>query len=535
MDSWIDTALRAAPGSDESRELGEWLRDLDDDKWRVLLPEISEIAREAARKAVGVLEPDDVRGELAVLAFERWLPRYRDELAKGTAPSSLRAFLKLRIDRHVAELRRKQRRRRQLLASAMPVAQAPEAEPILVGRTGEPYTDAVASELMRKAGSDKTLRAVLALKYAGFTQDEIASYLEVSRPTVTRRVATLAAALTVLVAIGLTAWWFTRSEDAPIVTPDGEVRATAPARGAAPAPSPRPPTSSPPLTPERVRASVGTYSRRMQRCWASYKREVPDAPTLRFEVSFDVTEDGHSWFPRVLEAPEPLRRCMESELRVTRWGRQSERLTVTIPYGFSLEAEEIPNPTVEPALTELSGPQIRTVVDRRRSDAQRCYEAMARRIGSSPTIRVNAELTIEASGEVSRQRVAGFDDRGLRRCLEAEIRTWRFPPSTGATSTTIPFVFRGPRTTPARPARGDSDGTVEQQAVECTSRGDNQCVIRTLEGRARSPRALSLLIEAYRAQGRTDSAMRHMGDYVDRWPTTPQGRAYAQILERAGR
>lgn len=74
----------------------------------------------------------------------------------------------------------------------------------------------------------------------------------------------------------------------------------------------------------------------------------------------------------------------------------------------------------------------------------------------------------------------------------------------------------------------------EGQAIECSMRGDNQCVIRTLEGHARTPRALGLLIEAYRAQSRQSAAMRHMRTYVDRWPNTPQGRAYRQILMAEG-
>lgn len=89
-------------------------------------------------------------------------------------------------------------------------------------------------------------------------------------------------------------------------------------------------------------------------------------------------------------------------------------------------------------------------------------------------------------------------------------------------------------TTQNTTAGGGGGPSPEQQAAECTARGDNQCVIRTLEGRARSPRALALLIEAYRAQSRQSAAMRHMRTYVQRWPNTPQGRAYQQILTRQG-
>lgn len=431
MDS-IDTALRAAPGTETSRELLDWLGELDDDRWRVLLPEIREIAKEAAPRAAGVMEPDDVLGDLAVLAFERWIPRYRDELAKGTAPSSLRAYLKLRIDRHVSELRRKQRRRRQLLANAMPVADVPEAQPILVGRTGEPFTDAVASELMRKAGNDKTLRAVLALKYAGFSQDEIAGYLDMSRPTVSRRVATIAAALTVLVAIGLTAWWFTRPEDAPIVTPDGEVMAARPNQGSMPEIEPPLPPPPPPREPSSLR-------------------------------------------------PE-----------------------------------------------HLAAEQIRRVVNANRTQVQRCYETETRRTGESPTLRTDVQVTIAANGEVAEASARGGELGNLQACIERVVSTWRFPAAVGTTTTSIPFIFSGVDSDFEPEASNPQN--FEQQAIECSQRGDNQCVTRVLEGHARTPRALGLLIEAYRAQARHAMAVRHMRTFVNAWPNTPQGRNYQQIL-----
>ncbi|MGE0790669.1 MAG: FHA domain-containing protein [Sandaracinaceae bacterium] len=79
------------------------------------------------------------------------------------------------------------------------------------------------------------------------------------------------------------------------------------------------------------------------------------------------------------------------------------------------------------------------------------------------------------------------------------------------------------------PASGPS---LEEQARECTQRGDNSCVIRLLEGHARSQVSLGLLIEAYRAQGRTNAAIGHIRTYVDRWGNTPTGRNYQQLLSR---
>ena len=68
--------------------------------------------------------------------------------------------------------------------------------------------------------------------------------------------------------------------------------------------------------------------------------------------------------------------------------------------------------------------------------------------------------------------------------------------------------------------------------MDCSINGDNACVIRELEGRPRSARALGLLIEAYRARGQTQDAVRHMRTYVQRFPGTSRARAYQQIIAR---
>lgn len=212
---WLDRAIRAEPGTPGSGTLREWLDDLDDDRWAELLPLLESIADEVPSS--GVLDRDDRLGELVVLAHERWIPKYREAIAAGEVKASLRSFLKLRLRRHVAELRRRAQRRQALLQ-----ARGPE----VLGRSEEavtPYDDAVAEELVRKAGGDEQLRAVLALRMAGFNQREIASMLEVSRPTVTRRVALLATIVAGLVVIGLAFAWWNRTPDGvetPTIAPD---------------------------------------------------------------------------------------------------------------------------------------------------------------------------------------------------------------------------------------------------------------------------------------------------------------------------
>lgn len=84
----------------------------------------------------------------------------------------------------------------------------------------------------------------------------------------------------------------------------------------------------------------------------------------------------------------------------------------------------------------------------------------------------------------------------------------------------------------ARPSASDK-GSMET-ASACLARGDNQCVIRALNGRTQSERELGLLIETYRAMGESTQAQRNMALYVQRYPTARRADTYRQMLERRG-
>ncbi len=84
------------------------------------------------------------------------------------------------------------------------------------------------------------------------------------------------------------------------------------------------------------------------------------------------------------------------------------------------------------------------------------------------------------------------------------------------------------------PPRGGGPGDLEAQARECTRHGDNACVIRLLEGRAHTDGGLAMLIEAYRARGQTQQALRHMQEFVRRFPGSSRARSYQQIIASHG-
>jgi hypothetical protein len=90
-----------------------------------------------------------------------------------------------------------------------------------------------------------------------------------------------------------------------------------------------------------------------------------------------------------------------------------------------------------------------------------------------------------------------------------------------------PTTDRGENATP--PA---ADQTPLQQALDCLSRGDNRCVIRTLEGKASSPHELELLIATYRAMGSLPRAELEMKRYVEAFPNGPRTAEYKRLMER---
>jgi hypothetical protein len=89
---------------------------------------------------------------------------------------------------------------------------------------------------------------------------------------------------------------------------------------------------------------------------------------------------------------------------------------------------------------------------------------------------------------------------------------------------------RAKKEAPAGPAEPEQSRL--EKAMACIAAGDNACVIRTLEGKARTARELGLLIETYRSMGNTAKARKHMADFVKRYPTRRQANSYHRILER---
>jgi pSer/pThr/pTyr-binding forkhead associated (FHA) protein len=68
-------------------------------------------------------------------------------------------------------------------------------------------------------------------------------------------------------------------------------------------------------------------------------------------------------------------------------------------------------------------------------------------------------------------------------------------------------------------------------ASSCLARGDNECVIHALDGKASTAQELGLLIETYRAIGDSRQAQKNMATYVKRFPTASRAEAYRRMIE----
>ncbi|WP_437289664.1 GYF domain-containing protein [Sorangium sp. So ce406] len=123
------------------------------------------------------------------------------------------------------------------------------------------------------------------------------------------------------------------------------------------------------------------------------------------------------------------------------------------PFDRSGFGAGVPGPSSGPGsqgagagLSQLSQGEISSVVEGNRPSVRRhCWQPAldARDRNASTTARVSASVVIGASGAVQSASAAGSekDYPGLSSCIASRIKSWRFPPSSGSTPVTIPFVF----------------------------------------------------------------------------------------------
>jgi hypothetical protein len=94
------------------------------------------------------------------------------------------------------------------------------------------------------------------------------------------------------------------------------------------------------------------------------------------------------------------------------------------------------------AQNALTAEQLSAVVNNGRKNLQRCYETALRGSNSSETVRLDVDIQVSPSGNVTSVRTAGKGLPGMDDCITRTVRMWRFPMSSESTQTRFPVVFQ---------------------------------------------------------------------------------------------
>jgi rRNA maturation protein Nop10 len=91
---------------------------------------------------------------------------------------------------------------------------------------------------------------------------------------------------------------------------------------------------------------------------------------------------------------------------------------------------------------QLTSEQLSAVVLGGRKNLQRCYETALRGTNSNDTVRLDVDIEVSPSGNVTSVHTTGKGLTGMDECIVRTVRMWRFPLSGEATKTHFPVVFQ---------------------------------------------------------------------------------------------
>jgi len=197
--------------------------------------------------------------------------------------------------------------------------------------------------------------------------------------------------------------------------------------------------------------------------------------------------------------------------------------------GLGMQSPLRTRPEVAQATTELARTRLQAasnVLSKNRGEAIQIAESVLSLVALPPdAIAAAQELLTQARNEPQATHAAA---RGPVAQPRAPVRQQPAPkqqpprakPASAAATTPTPAS--GP---------SSSEASAMELASACLARGDNECVIRALEGNAGSERELGLLIETYRAIGDAKSAQKNMATYLKRFPSARRAETYRRMLE----
>jgi pSer/pThr/pTyr-binding forkhead associated (FHA) protein len=216
------------------------------------------------------------------------------------------------------------------------------------------------------------------------------------------------------------------------------------------------------------------------------------------------------------------------------------------------------DPTQASLRAQMVGNMVQGPTRAQRAQAQQLVQraatgvASARREGEGRTETATAAASATASdgrrdpeptspssatspSRTERERSGSHDrERGTRTPRGTEhASTAARPPETPSAGSSSPAP--GTTTPTPGPASTAPTETPLAAAQACLARGDNPCVIRALEGRARTAQEYRLLLETYRAMGNTPRMLDTMERFVQRFASDVRTPAYRQVLLQHGR
>jgi predicted Zn finger-like uncharacterized protein len=107
----------------------------------------------------------------------------------------------------------------------------------------------------------------------------------------------------------------------------------------------------------------------------------------------------------------------------------------------NLRAQSGDAPSSHAGAGSLSSEDVSKVVVRGRQNLQRCYETALRGANSDQTVRMNVELVVSPSGNVTNIKVTGDGLPGMAQCIERTVHMWRFPSSADSSPVKFPLLF----------------------------------------------------------------------------------------------
>ena len=91
---------------------------------------------------------------------------------------------------------------------------------------------------------------------------------------------------------------------------------------------------------------------------------------------------------------------------------------------------------------QLTAEQLSQVVLNGRKNLQRCYETALRGANTNETVRLDVDIQVSPSGNVTSVRTSGKGLPGMDECIVHTVQMWRFPMSAETTQTRFPVVFQ---------------------------------------------------------------------------------------------